>query len=124
MLICIAGGLASQLFVPTTDEKTVFSAILLLQAAAAFSIQLINVGSAALFFISGLPIFVALLLNNVALTTRKGEISLWTYVVGQFFPLLTGTLVMVPTVEVFVPLVSVTTAVSCKDSPFRFRPVD
>ncbi|KAJ7923479.1 hypothetical protein B0H13DRAFT_1979948 [Mycena leptocephala] len=100
----LLGGLASQLFVPTTDEKTVFSAILLLQAAAAFSIQLINVGSAALFFISGLPIFVALLLNNVALTTRKGEISLWTYVVGQFFPLLTGTLVMVPTVEVFVPL--------------------
>ncbi|KAF7356117.1 Peptide hydrolase [Mycena venus] len=102
----LLGGLASQLFVPTTDEKTVFSSILLLQTATAFGIQLFNVGSAAMFFISGLPIFVALLINNAVLTTRKGEISLWSYALGQFLPLLTGTLIMVPTVEVFVPLVS------------------
>ncbi|KAJ6513503.1 hypothetical protein DFH09DRAFT_1197180 [Mycena vulgaris] len=100
----LLGGLASQLIVPATDEKTVFAAILLLQALAAFGIQLINIGSAAAFFISGLPIFCALLLNNVALTTRRGEVSLWAYAVGQFLPLLTGTLIMVPTVEVFVPL--------------------
>ncbi|KAF8217155.1 hypothetical protein K438DRAFT_1798365 [Mycena galopus ATCC 62051] len=100
----LLGGLASQLFVPTTDEKTVFSSILLLQTATAFGIQLLNVGSAAMFFISGLPIFLALLLNNTALTTRKGEISLWTYALGQSLPLLTGTLIMVPTLEVFVPL--------------------
>ncbi|KAJ7227883.1 hypothetical protein B0H12DRAFT_1148341 [Mycena haematopus] len=100
----LLGGLASQLFVPTTDEQTVFSSILLLQAASAFGIQLLNVGSAAMFFISGLPIFLALLLNDMALATRKGEISLWTYVLGQFLPLLTGTLITVPTVEVFVPL--------------------
>ncbi|KAJ7202713.1 hypothetical protein B0H12DRAFT_1206341 [Mycena haematopus] len=90
-------GLASQLFVPTTDEQTVFSSILLLQAAAAFGIQLLNVGSAAMFFISGLPIFLA------------GKFRLWTYVLGQFLPLLTGTLITVPTVEVFVPLVSTIT---------------
>ncbi|KAJ7304555.1 hypothetical protein DFH08DRAFT_903357 [Mycena albidolilacea] len=100
----LLGGLASQLFVPTTDEKTVFASILLLQTATAFGVQLLNVGSAAMFFISGLPIFLALLVNNMALVTRKGEISLWTYVLGQFLPLLTGTLIMVPTVEVFVPL--------------------
>ncbi|KAJ6577643.1 hypothetical protein B0H19DRAFT_1120767 [Mycena capillaripes] len=100
----LLGGLASQLFVPVTDEKTVFSAILLLQSSAAFGIQLLNVGSAAAFFICAVPIFAALVLNNVALTTRKGEVSLWTYLFGQFFPLLTGTLIMVPTVEVFVPL--------------------
>ncbi|KAJ7639617.1 hypothetical protein DFH06DRAFT_1217545 [Mycena polygramma] len=100
----LLGGLASQLFVPVTDEKTVFSAILLLQSSAAFGVQLLNIGSAAAFFICGLPIFVALLINNMVLTTRKGEVSLWTYALGQFFPLLTGSLIMVPTVEVFVPL--------------------
>ncbi|KAF7370093.1 Peptide hydrolase [Mycena sanguinolenta] len=100
----LLGGLASQLFVPTTDEQTVFSSIVLLQAAAAFGIQLLNVGSAAMFFVSGLPIFLALLLNDMALATRTGEISLWTYALGQFLPLLTGTLFMVPTLEVFVPL--------------------
>ncbi|KAJ7083760.1 hypothetical protein C8R44DRAFT_53144 [Mycena epipterygia] len=100
----LLGALASQLLVPATDEKTVFAAILLLQSTAAFVIQLLNVGSAAAFFISALPIFGSLLLNDVVLTTRKGEMSLWTYAVGQFLPLLTGTLIMVPTVEVFVPL--------------------
>ncbi|KAJ7031858.1 hypothetical protein C8F04DRAFT_1109292 [Mycena alexandri] len=100
----LLGGLASQLIVPATDEKTVFSALLLLQATAAFVIQLLNVGSAAAFFIAGLPMFGALLLNDIALTTRKGEISLWTYGLGQFLPLMTGTLIMIPTLEVFVPL--------------------
>ncbi|KAJ7768520.1 hypothetical protein B0H16DRAFT_1520063 [Mycena metata] len=102
--VTLLGGLASQLLVPATDEKTVFSALLLLQATAALVIQLLNVGSAAAFFIAGLPIFSALLLNDVALTTRKGEISLWTYGLGQFLPLMTGTLIMIPTLEVFVPL--------------------
>ncbi|KAJ7698147.1 hypothetical protein B0H17DRAFT_1261330 [Mycena rosella] len=103
-----AGGhfAAIRLYGPVTllDEKSVYAAIVLLQAAAAFGIQLLGVGSAAAFFISGLPIFGSLLLNNVALTTRKGEVSLWAYALGQFLPLLTGTLIMVPTVEVFVPL--------------------
>jgi hypothetical protein len=108
--------------VPTTDEKTVFASILLLQTATAFGVQLLNVGSAAMFFISGLPIFLALLVNNMALVTRKGEISLWTYVLGQFLPLLTGTLIMVPTVEVFVPLVSAL-AVLCALLSELFRPV-
>ncbi|KAJ7131725.1 hypothetical protein C8R43DRAFT_1024401 [Mycena crocata] len=101
---CLLGGFASQLFVPTTDEKTVFAAIVLLQSTMAFVVQLFNIGSAAAFFISGMPIFTSLLLNNVVLTTRKGEVSLWTYAIGGFLPLLTGTLIMVPTVEVFVPL--------------------
>ncbi|KAJ6614116.1 hypothetical protein B0H10DRAFT_2046102 [Mycena sp. CBHHK59/15] len=100
----LLGGLSSQLLVTSTDEKSVFGAILLLQTTAAFAVQLLNVGSAAIFFISGLPIFCAMLLNNLVLATRKGEISLWTYALGQFLPLMTGTLIMVPTVEVFVPL--------------------
>ncbi|KAJ7097218.1 hypothetical protein B0H15DRAFT_825213 [Mycena belliarum] len=100
----LLGAMVSQLLVPATDEKAVFAAIVLLQAAAAFGIQLLNIGSAAAFFISGLPLFASLLLNNVALTTRRGEVSLWAYTLGQFLPLLTGTLIMVPTVEVFVPL--------------------
>ncbi|KAJ7166799.1 hypothetical protein C8R46DRAFT_1095357 [Mycena filopes] len=102
--VSLLGGLASQLLVPATEEKTVLSALLLLQATAAFAIQLLNVGSAAAFFISGLPMFGALLLNDLALTTRKAEVSLWTYALGQFLPLLTGTLIMIPTLEVFVPL--------------------
>ncbi|KAJ7736555.1 hypothetical protein DFH07DRAFT_905762 [Mycena maculata] len=100
----LLGGLASQLLVPATDEKTVYAATLLLQSSAALGIQLLNVGSAAMFFISGLPIFIALLVNDLLLTTRKGEVSLWVYALGQFLPLMTGTLIMVPTVEVFVPL--------------------
>jgi hypothetical protein len=92
--------------VPATDEKTVWAALLLLQSTAALGVQLLNVGSAAAFFISAFPIFCSMLVNNLFLTTRKGEVSLWAYALGQFFPLMTGTLIMVPTVEVFVPLVS------------------
>ncbi|KAJ7289288.1 hypothetical protein C8J57DRAFT_1277230 [Mycena rebaudengoi] len=100
----LLGGLASQLVVPATDEKTVWAALLLLQSTAALGVQLLNVGSAAAFFISAFPIFCSMLVNNLFLTTRKGEVSLWAYALGQFFPLMTGTLIMVPTVEVFVPL--------------------
>ncbi|KAJ7509606.1 hypothetical protein B0H11DRAFT_1960274 [Mycena galericulata] len=100
----LLGGLASQLFVPTTDEESVYAALLLLQSSAAFGVQMLNIGSAAMFFISALPLFGALLVNDLVLTSGAGELSLWTYALGGFLPLLTGTLIMVPTVEVFVPL--------------------
>jgi len=36
---------------------------------------------------------------------KDGEISLWTYALGQLSPLLAGTQVMSATLDVFVPLV-------------------
>ncbi|KAJ7197735.1 hypothetical protein GGX14DRAFT_470744 [Mycena pura] len=102
--VALLGGFASQLIFSATDEKTVFAATLLLQSLFAFGVQLLNIGSAAVFFIDALPIVVALFVNDFVLTTRKGEMSLWTYALGSFLPLLSGTLIMVPTLEVFVPL--------------------
>ncbi|KAJ7625774.1 hypothetical protein FB45DRAFT_922289 [Roridomyces roridus] len=100
----LLGAFGSQLLVPATDEKSAYAAILLMQSAAAFVIQLFGIGSAALFFIPSLSIFVAMLVNDFVLTTRAGEVSLWTYLLGSWFTLLTGTLVLLPTLEVFVPL--------------------
>lgn len=81
------------------------TALLLTQSGIAFVIQMLNVGSAALFFLSALPIFLALAFNPF-FTGGKKEISLMTYIIGKPFPLLTGTLLMAPVLEVFVPLVS------------------
>ncbi|KAK7024849.1 peptide hydrolase [Favolaschia claudopus] len=100
----LLGGLASQLLLRTTDEKTVFSSVVILQAAAAVVVQLLNVGSAAMFFIASIPLFSSLLLNNLVFATRAGEVSLWAYVWGQSVQLMFGTLFLIPTLEVFVPL--------------------
>ncbi|KAF7291994.1 Peptide hydrolase [Mycena indigotica] len=101
----LLGGLASQLLLPRSavDEKSALASILLAQSLLAFIIQLFNVGSAAIFFIVAMPIFGALVVNDLVLSTT-GEISLWFYGLGSFAPLLCGTLLTVPTLEVFVPL--------------------
>ncbi|KAJ7056182.1 hypothetical protein C8F01DRAFT_1029694 [Mycena amicta] len=101
--IALLGGLFSQLFMPRVDEKVALASILLAQSLLAFVIQMLNVGSAAIFFIVALPMFGSLLVNDLLLTTA-GEVSLWVYGLGSFIPLLGGTLMTVPTLEVFVPL--------------------
>ena len=66
--------------------------------------QLAGIGSAAIFFLSALPLFVALIINSLLVGNTK-IISLWTYAIGQAMPLLTGSMLFVGVVEVFVPLV-------------------
>jgi hypothetical protein len=77
-----------------------------MQSGLAILVQLLKVGSAAMFFLSALPLFVVLLINPLFSGNIK-TISLATYFLGQICPLLTGSLLTIPTIEVFVPLVSV-----------------
>jgi hypothetical protein len=113
----LLGALASQLLFKKKVERASYHAVLLLQAVAASGLQLVGIGSAALFFISAAPQLVALLLNplfgdkSTSAERQKEEISLVTYGLGQFLPLMTGALVYFPVMEVFVPLV-------CLASPF------
>ncbi|CAK5267855.1 unnamed protein product [Mycena citricolor] len=100
----LLGAFASQLAVPTTNEKAAFASILLLQSAAAFVLQLINVGTGLLFFLPTFPSLVSLLLNDHILTKTKSELSLWTYVLAQAVPISLGAQLIIVTLEVFVPL--------------------
>jgi hypothetical protein len=78
--------------------------LLLTQSFTAFVVQLCGIGSAAMFFVSALPLFFTLVLNRFI--AEKGEVSLWTYALGQLTPLLTATILFASVSEVFVPLVS------------------
>lgn len=104
MLIPLAGALISQLFMPDVREKTVFTSLLLVQSALAWGIQSFGIGSAALFFISSLPLCLALLFNSVI--SSGPDVSLLSYAIGQFIPLTTGAQLAFEVLNVFVPLVS------------------
>lgn len=82
-----------------------FTSLLLLQSSIAFSMQMFNVGSAAIFYLTALSLFFSFVLNGF-ITNDPGAISLWTYSFAQATPLLIGTLIMSAICEVFVPLVS------------------
>jgi hypothetical protein len=96
--------LISQYFVGEVHEQSVFTSLLLVQALLAIVVQLAGVGSASIFFLCALPLFVALIINSLLVENTK-NISLWTYAIGQAIPLLTGSMLIVGVVEVFVPLV-------------------
>ncbi|KAF8325029.1 hypothetical protein F5887DRAFT_1065471 [Amanita rubescens] len=101
----LLGILSSQyFFFNPISEQTMFTALLLVQSATAFGLQLSGIGSAALFFLMALPLFVAMVINPV-FSARKSEISLVTYAIGAAPALLTGPLLMLAVVEFFVPLV-------------------
>uniref|UniRef100_D8PVI5 Peptide hydrolase n=1 Tax=Schizophyllum commune (strain H4-8 / FGSC 9210) TaxID=578458 RepID=D8PVI5_SCHCM len=98
------GALVSQKFVPTLGadaEHTLFGSVALLQGVAALGIQLLGVGSGALFFLTGLPLLMGYVANAVVFGKY---ISLLTYAWGAAFTVYTGTLLIMPTLEVFVPL--------------------
>lgn len=97
--------MASQLLLDPVDEHDALAAVLLTQSFLAVVIQMLNVGSAVMLFMSALPLYLTLLLNRLITGQRRGEISLWTYSLGQFLPLLSNVQAMAPTLEVFVPLV-------------------
>lgn len=89
-------------------ERTIFSSLLLLEGVLACLLQSLGVGSAAIFFLSALPMFFALV-TDLALSNPGREVSLWSYVVGQLVPLTTGAQLTFAVLDVFVPLVSIAT---------------
>ncbi|KAK7456416.1 hypothetical protein VKT23_010664 [Stygiomarasmius scandens] len=99
----VLGALVSQLILGPVQEVAVYASILLIQSTLAVSIQFLGVGSASLFFISSLSLFLALLFNPL-FSGSTGKVSLVTYAIGSALPLITGTMAMLPTLEVFVPL--------------------
>ena len=94
----------SQYFVGQVHEQSVFTSLLLVQALVTIVVQVAGIGSAAIFFLCALALFVALIINSLLVGNTK-KISLWTYAIGQASPLLTGSMLIVGVVEVFVPLV-------------------
>jgi hypothetical protein len=100
----ILGVLISQYLIGPVSEQAIFNAMLLLQSGLALAIQMAGVGSASVFFLSGLPMLVALLINPLITGSAK-TISLVAYALAQVEPLLVGTLILATVAEVFVPLV-------------------
>jgi hypothetical protein len=121
------GALAAQLLFPPISERSMFTSILILQSLGALTLQMIGIGSAAIFYLSALPLFLAMGINDYLVPgiprkavnaakkgagaaangpTEQGGISLWTYALGQASPLLVGTQILVGVCEFFVPLVS------------------
>lgn len=80
------------------------TSMLLAQSFSAFLFQLLGVGSAALFFLTSLSLFVALAVNTIAKQPGQ-DVSLWAYAIGQSIPSTTGAQMMYGVLEVFVPLV-------------------
>lgn len=127
------GALAGQLLLPPISERSMFTSILLLQSFSALALQMIGVGSAAIFYLSALPLFLAMGINEYLVPgvpkkavkvprpgagstanepVEQGQISLWTYALGQASPLIVGTQILVGICEFFVPLVSHLHAIS------------
>ena len=82
-----------------------FNSLLLVQTASALIFQWLGIGSAALFFLMAVPLFVGLALNPVLTWGKRGEISLVTYGIGSSSSVLTGAMLLLAVVEFFVPLV-------------------
>jgi hypothetical protein len=104
----IIGMLVSQtVLVPDAsgaEERNVLTALLLMLSGGALALQLLGLGSAYFLFINGVPLFGAMSLD--ALLNRGARVvSLWTYALGMFVPLLTGTKTACIALDVFVPLV-------------------
>ncbi|KAF8903001.1 hypothetical protein CPB85DRAFT_1255887 [Mucidula mucida] len=85
------------------SERAVFEGVIMLNLLLAFVVQLAGIGSASLMWLTGLPVLVGLVVNDLVSKDAVG-VSLVGYAVGGFIPLVTGTLVLLPTLEVFVPL--------------------
>lgn len=79
-----------------------------MQSGMACIVQFLGVGSAAVFFLSGLPLFVAVLVDEI-LSKNQHEVSLWSYAVGELVPLTIGAQMVFAMLDVFVPLVGYTT---------------
>lgn len=76
---------------------------MLVQAYISVVLQLVGIGSAAIYYLSALPLGLALVFNHLVVDVPD-EIQLWTYGLGQLMPLLTGTQLICTVLDVFVPL--------------------
>ncbi|KAK7686297.1 hypothetical protein QCA50_010521 [Cerrena zonata] len=99
----IGGALASQLLLGRVREQTIFSSVVLLHGFLACTIQFLNVGSSAVFFLSGAPLTLALLVNSFV-TNSGDDVSLISYAIGQLVPLTVGAQMICSVLDVFVPL--------------------
>jgi len=99
----LAGALSSQLLFGRIREHTLFTSLVLVQAFLAIGLQLAGLGSAAIYYLSALPLALALIINRFLVDTPD-EIQLLTYGLGQLMPLLTGSQVILTALDVFVPL--------------------
>ncbi|TFK64946.1 hypothetical protein BDN72DRAFT_846164 [Pluteus cervinus] len=107
----IFGALLSQYLLAPIPERTVLSSMLLMQSSITLVLQLNGIGSAIIFFLSSFPLFLVMVGNYLLTGAGAGgatagdkRVSLWVYALGQIVPLLTGTMILVSVLEVFVPL--------------------
>jgi hypothetical protein len=126
MFMVAIGALLSQLILPSIPEHTMLTSILLLQSLGAFAFQMVGIGSAAVFFLSAFPLFIALLINRLLvydvqvvqskgkrqanttstrISRRATEISLWTYALSLVVPLIAASQTIAAVCQFFVPLV-------------------
>lgn len=66
-----AGALLSQYLVGEVHEQTLYSSIILIQGFLAVVVQFLGVGSAAMFFLVALPLFVSLVVNSILIKTSN-----------------------------------------------------
>lgn len=99
----LAGALASQLLFGRIREVTVFTSLLLLQSYLALALQMIGYGSAVMLYLNALSLGVSLVLNQMFVSDPE-EIQLWMYAISQLVPLMNGTQLCAPLLDVFVPL--------------------
>lgn len=82
-----------------------FTSLLLTLSGATLIIQLAGFGSAVMLFLLAVPLLVALAVDTVVKKSAI-SVSLVTYAVAQFVPLLVGTQMICVVFDVFIPLVS------------------
>ncbi|KAJ3987857.1 hypothetical protein F5890DRAFT_661352 [Lentinula detonsa] len=102
----ILGALISQYPFATVTELRAYHATLLVQSFLALLIQLLGVGSAALFFLNAASLWVGLAVTALfgLISVRAERVSLLTYALSSFIPLFLGSTSAYLTLEVFVPL--------------------
>jgi hypothetical protein len=100
------GALLGLTLVQPVPEQSTITAIMLVMSIFGLALQLLGVGSGAMFILTAVNLLVALGANAAA---KEGgdhsDIRLWTYAIGQIVPLATGMQLMASTLDVFVPLV-------------------
>jgi len=75
-----------------------------MQSGGVLALRLLGIGSAYFLFVSAVPLFGALSLD--ALLNHDGFlVSLWTYALGIFVPLLSAIGMVCIALDVFIPLV-------------------
>ncbi|KIY68442.1 hypothetical protein CYLTODRAFT_453504 [Cylindrobasidium torrendii FP15055 ss-10] len=96
----LAGSLTALLFSSSLpSERATYQAIMLIHSTLAVFVQMLGIGSSSLMFLTVLPVIAGYMASG-----NDKTISLVAYAVGSFMPLVTGTLVFLPVLEVFVPL--------------------